>query len=356
MEDEQTIAAASVEHCAAALGAPAVVLLASVSDPATMHPRAVSRGLSAALPAISGTGVVAHCIVKGEAAISVDDLGIGEAARVAYAGYAFAPVSVLGDILGLLGIARSPSDLVDIERELFCGLASVLAVAVAQARSRALAISEERKRSRLSRYFSPQVSSHLMRSDLSEISSGVRRDVSVLFADIRRFTAYASGRDPAEVFEFLNAYFARVIEPIFQHGGMIDKLLGDGVLAVFGAPLSSDDHADAAVASARAICEATATIERSDGELLRVGIGVHSGPVILGDVGGPGFKDFTVLGQTVNVASRIEDLTKTLGGSVLISGSTHALLTDTTGLEPLGPVELRGADSAVSLYRASSDQ
>jgi len=138
-----------------------------------------------------------------------------------------------------------------------------------------------------------------------------------------------------------------VVPIIAHHGGHVDKFIGDGLLAVFGAPERFDDHADRAVRAAVGIAQ---RVNHGDGDLLSVGVGVNSGTVIAGSIGGAGRLNFSVIGDAVNVAARVEAATRELGDEVLITASTHERLGETIEAEARGEHALKGKDEPVELF------
>jgi class 3 adenylate cyclase len=176
----------------------------------------------------------------------------------------------------------------------------------------------------------------------------VEIEVTVLFCDVRGFTEFASQATPQEVVAALNELFECAVPIIAEHGGHIDKFEGDGLLAVFGAPEPFPDHADRA---SHAACEIARAVnhEHRGGEL-RVGIGVNSGPVIAGAIGGGGRLNFSVIGGVVNVASRVEEHTRVTGDDILITAETWTALSHHFEVESRGKVELRGVAEPVALY------
>jgi adenylate cyclase len=181
---------------------------------------------------------------------------------------------------------------------------------------------------------------------------GERREVCVMFLDIRNFTANARSRSPEDVVAFLNEAFAFMIESVDRHGGFINKFLGDGFMAIFGAPLEDPAAARHAVSAAR---EMLLEIDRrglADGAFpLKVGIGLHVGPAVTGNVGSPRRKEFTAIGDTVNLAARLEQLTKEHGARLIVSDAVMSALNDGAAGSPLGSVAIRGYAEPVRIWR-----
>ena len=196
----------------------------------------------------------------------------------------------------------------------------------------------------------------LERTDEDFRLGGVHAAGTVMFTDLRGFTAFSEGRPPELVIDALNAYFDETSDAILEHGGTLVGYRGDGFLAVFGAPIEMEDHADRALSTARNMVDVRLPRFndwlRSNGlEEVRMGIGLNSGPFMAGNVGSLRRLEYTVHGDTVNTASRIEGLTKTLGGPILLSESTRAaLLRPPADLRPVGEVEVPGRQSAVVLW------
>ena len=180
---------------------------------------------------------------------------------------------------------------------------------------------------------------------------------TVMFTDLRGFTAFAEGRSPELVIAALNRYFDETSDSILDHGGTLVAYRGDGFLAVFGAPIEVEDHADRALATARDMVDVR--LPRFNewlrgnglGEEVRMGIGLCSGAFMSGNVGSMRRLEYTVHGDTVNTASRIEGMTKVVGGPILLAESTRqALLRAPDDLLHVGEFEVRGRDSSVSLW------
>jgi adenylate cyclase len=193
--------------------------------------------------------------------------------------------------------------------------------------------------------------------------NGAKYEATVAFTDIRGFTAMSERLEPEEVFAFLNDYLGRMIEVIAARNGIIDKFLGDGILAVFGLPVPSSTHADDAFAAAmdmrRALAELNAERVASGREGIRIGIGMHTGEVIAGNVGSAKKLQYTVIGDTVNLASRIEGLNRDFGSYLLLSGATYERLGEASRAAPFAKIEgasIRGKCGKVDLYRLMSQE
>ena len=202
----------------------------------------------------------------------------------------------------------------------------------------------ERLREVFGTYVDPEIAEHILTQGTS--LEGEEVEVTVMFLDVRDFTGFAERSPARDVVATINRLFERVVPIVHDHKGHVDKFVGDGVLAVFGAPRRQPDHADLALAAALAVERSVA--EMTDG--LSVGIGLNSGTVVAGNVGGAGRFEFSVIGDAVNVAARIEAATRTTGDTVLLSARTKELLKDPPALTERTDVELKGKRDRVCLY------
>ena len=195
-------------------------------------------------------------------------------------------------------------------------------------------------------YVDPDVAERVL--DEGELIEGQEREVSVMILDVCDFTEFAERSSARETVAFLNDLFGIAVPCVAAHGGHANKFLGDGLLAVFGAPAWQEDHADRAVAAGRDIAEKLA--ERF-GDEVRFGVGVNSGPVVVGSVGGGGRLEFAVIGDTVNVAARVEHLTRETNDVMLVTEATRCLLTEECEeIEPRGDFALKGVSEPVPIY------
>ena len=203
----------------------------------------------------------------------------------------------------------------------------------------------ERLREAFGTYLDEEVAQHLISEDFQP--GGEELEVSLVFVDVRDFTAAAADADAPEVVARLNELFECIVPIVARHRGHIDQFIGDAVLAVFGAPERIHQHADRAVQCA---VELARTINSRRPGGFEVGVGVNTGKVVAGSIGGAGRLSFSVIGDAVNLAARVESATRETGDPVLITGETRAQLSETIEVEPRGEREIRGYDRRVELY------
>ncbi|BCZ20735.1 hypothetical protein MTY59_05900 [Mycobacterium senriense] len=205
----------------------------------------------------------------------------------------------------------------------------------------------QRLQSAFGTYVDPALAARLLQQG-DDVFTGERREVSVMFVDIRDFTPFAEANTAEDTVARLNALFEIVVPAVVEGGGHVNKFLGDGALAVFGAPNDLANHADAAVDAAALIHRLVA--ERFGGEL-RIGIGINTGKVIAGTIGGGGKLEFTLIGDAVNVAARVEQLTKSTGDAILLTSRTvDALEAPPPGLIDRGPHALKGKSAPTEVF------
>ncbi|MGD9884608.1 MAG: adenylate/guanylate cyclase domain-containing protein [Reyranella sp.] len=217
------------------------------------------------------------------------------------------------------------------------------------------AVALQRTRDHLSRYFSPEVAAEIAGAGEDFLQPGGReQEIAVLFADLQGFTRLCAGMPATEAFALLAEYHARMVAEIFAAGGTLDKFTGDGLMATFGTPDPAPDAADRAVRAALAMTAALAALNRdrtARGQPALVQrIGIHAGPALVGNVGTAQRLEYTVIGDTVNVASRIERACKTSGRPILISDTVFRRLGTAVATEPFGAVVLDGQPHPIELH------
>ncbi|MEA2801620.1 MAG: adenylate cyclase [Rhodospirillaceae bacterium] len=216
----------------------------------------------------------------------------------------------------------------------------------------AAAAARDRVTNLFGQHVSPAVVDRLLAAR-TDPPSEMRR-VCVLFLDIRGFTAMTRVRAASATVALLNDFFAEMVAIVDHHHGIINKFLGDGFLALFGAPLEDPKAAVNALAAARGMLDAVDAWNKARPDnALRVGIGVHIGEAVTGTVGSPQRKEYTVIGDTVNLAARLEQLTKETGARLLVSSSVHEATTGADGATDLGPLAIRGYDEAIRVWRVA---
>jgi adenylate cyclase len=232
----------------------------------------------------------------------------------------------------------------------------VFAVIAAQAGlviDRVMAKSEVKRQgvqlSALERFLSPAISRKITAEAADIRLGGESQRITLLFADVRGFTTMAEKMKPREAVEVLNEFFARMTNVIFEHDGTLDKYLGDGLMALFGAPFALQNDAEAAVRAAVNMQKSLAEMNKTSGKApLHIGIGIHTGEAVVGFLGTERRMDYTAIGDTVNVASR---LTSQAGpGQIVISSATHAQLTREISCAQLAPMKLKGRAEPIDVH------
>jgi adenylate cyclase len=204
------------------------------------------------------------------------------------------------------------------------------------------------------RYVSKDVYQQLLSNpELAELG-GKRREMTVLFSDIRGFTSVTEKGDPEALVAQLNEYFSRMVAVVFRHHGTVDKFVGDMVMALFGAPLDDADHGEHAVAAAVEMVTELADLNRKwaaeGGAQLDIGVGVNSGEMIAGNIGSSSIMSYTVIGDNVNLGSRLESLNKDYHTRIIISDATRSRLHGSYEIRPLGDVVVKGKTRPVAIF------
>ncbi|MFH1886219.1 MAG: adenylate/guanylate cyclase domain-containing protein [Pseudomonadota bacterium] len=214
-------------------------------------------------------------------------------------------------------------------------------------------LEQDRVRSMFGRHVSPEVVDRLLTLQGEAVEE---QEVCILFLDVRGFTRMSEAMEPRQVVDYLNSLFEPLINEVNHRRGIINKFLGDGFMAVFGAPLSEGNDCENALAAALAMLSLVEEMSAT-GRIAptKVGMGLHYGPVVTGTVGGPGRKEYTVIGDTVNLAARVEAQNKVFGSRILVTAAVYEkaghLVTDRA--EDLGPVQVPGRSEPVRLWRVA---
>jgi adenylate cyclase len=219
--------------------------------------------------------------------------------------------------------------------------------------------SEEVSRARLRKYFAsyapPEVVEELDAGIMQEKMAGTQSEITVLFSDIRGFTSIGSTMEPPRLVRFLNLYFTAMVGVVFDYGGTVDKFIGDGLLVLYNALTEQPDHAKRAVFTALEMQKRVKLLNEEwadDGfPAIRIGVGIHTGDAVIGNIGPEMRMDYTAIGSTVSLASRTEGLTKDFGVEVIITDHTLAQLDDLVEVKALGATEVRGIPEPVEMYQ-----
>jgi len=211
-----------------------------------------------------------------------------------------------------------------------------------------------RVRNTFGRYVSPDVMEEILKDSKGLGLGGKRRHITVLFSDIRGFTTISEQIGPEQVIALLSEYLAQVTHIIFKNGGTVDKFIGDAVMAIFGAPKSHEDDALRAANAGLDMVQLAESLSPKWSELigtpLKIGVGINTGDAVVGSIGSEVRSDFTAIGDTVNLASRLESLTKEMGVPILISEFTASEIKDTMPLKPLRQVKVTGREESLLVY------
>ena len=216
---------------------------------------------------------------------------------------------------------------------------------------------EKRLRNTMSRYMSKAVVDQLLESGEAQLG-GSGREVSVLFSDIRGFTSISERLGARETVALLNEYFTDMVDVVFAHNGVLDKYVGDMLMAVFGSVMQSTEDADNAVTVGNCMMEALRALNRRRGakghEPIRIGVGISTGDVVVGNIGSPKRLEYTVVGDRVNLAERLESANKFFGTSVLMCNLTYERLKNRDLVREIDRIRVRGMEQPVAIYEALS--
>jgi len=211
------------------------------------------------------------------------------------------------------------------------------------------------RQEKLSRFLPEMVTNNILSGDNELEVGGTRTRVTILFSDIRNFTSLSERQSPEDTIDFLNAYFNDMVTVLFKYKGSLDKIVGDGLMAYFGVPYSTNNDEEMAVRTAIDMTKKLNDFNQirilQGKEEIRIGIGIHSGEVIIGNVGCQKRMDFTIIGDAVNTASRIQELTKKTGDTILLSEEVFNRIPESIKCNRVGRARVKGKKQTVNLYR-----
>lgn len=337
-----------------------VFLLLTDDRTGELVPR-VARSRSGRIPhGVSISRTIARRVMTDRVAMLATDarrdarLGGAESVRAqSIRSFMCAPLWNRSDVIGILYVDNPKTREFNGDRDLtlFTALANYAAVAIEQARLSARLVEETRRRERLQRYHSPGVVDKILEGGDEADTTFVaqEREISVLFADLVGFTAIAERLTPSAVAQLLNEFFGAMTEVIFRHDGTLDKFIGDAILATFGAPLPQTDHALRCVRAAIEMRSTLGALNHGRDEPLQMRIAVNSGIALVGDIGAPRRREFTVLGDVVNTASRIQSYVAQ-PDQIVVGGHTYRLIEGAIPARSLGSVQVRGRAGAIEVY------
>jgi adenylate cyclase len=242
--------------------------------------------------------------------------------------------------------------------DLLTALANYAAIGIEQARLNEKVKEEIKRRSQLERYHSPAVVTRILSFTATDSSiEAAELDVSVLFSDIVGFTSMAEKMEPHRVSLILNDYFAEMTDIIFSQDGTLDKFIGDAIMAIFGAPISMEDHAVRAVRTALEMKKRLQLLNEEKFTTIpfQIRIAINSGPVVAGDIGSPKRIEYTVLGNTVNIASRLES-SVARPDQIVVGEDTYEMIKDQFETAALGPFNLKGLEKSIMVYEVLGEK
>lgn len=259
------------------------------------------------------------------------------------------PLATLVDVVKRIGEGHLDTEAVVDSKDEFSHLAEAINEMAHGLRER------ERLKTNFARYVSSQVLDKILQNETTTKVEGERRKITVLFSDIRQFTLLAESLPPEQVVAILNEYFDRMIDVIFNHFGTLDKFIGDGIMVEFGTPLDDPQQEDHAVNAAFGMLEALKKLNdewkaQNKPTQLKIGIGIHTGLAIVGNIGSEKRLEYTAIGDTVNVAARLEQLTKQLQQDILISETTYMALQRKYVCRNLGLIQLPGRSEPIHVF------
>lgn len=302
----------------------------------------VQEGQLQFLPPDSQPGVVPPATLDTERRQALCDQALQTAQPVEDGGHLIIPLLVKGHVAGVLEVQRRSGSFAERDRWLLRSLATQLSIALENTRLYCQIDVLFRQ------YMPASVATTLLADPSQAALGGAVREISVLFADLRGFTSVSERMSPPQLVALLNRYYGVASQVVLEQGGTIDKFMGDAMMALFNAPVYQPDHALRAARAALAMQRVIAPITAESSDMPRFGIGINTGEALVGNIGSESIRNFTAIGDTVNLASRLQ--TRADGGQVLISSSTYAQIKDVAEVQSLGLIQVKGKQEPVEAF------
>ena len=261
-----------------------------------------------------------------------------------------APLKTRDKVIGVINVSsEEPVGYTAANLKLLHMLTAQAALVIENAVFHENKLKEERIKSNLERYVAPQIVKAIMDSKENIVFTPTKRNITVLFSDIRNFTTTCEQQPPEKIVEYLNEYFTHMVDVIFTHGGTLNKFVGDMIVAFFGAPGKTDNNEKRAIESAIGMQKRIRTIPAVwIQNNFHTGIGINSGDVVIGNIGSPHHMDYTAIGDEVNTGSRLQSMAK--GGQILVSRSVFEATKELFQFKEIGSVQVKGKDKSVEVF------
>ena len=306
----------------------------------------------APFPVQPGVGILGSILLNGTGEIVNE---VAADARCIEQEYPFsslmgAPLKSQEQILGLIYIAsQSAVNYTAADLKLFNALASQASYAIENALLHKNKLKEERIKSNLERYVPSQVVQAILDSQGDVSLAPTRKDITILFSDIRNFTTQCEELSPEDIVQYLNEYFTQMVEVIFSHQGTVNKFVGDMIVALFGAPSPLVDSENRAIETAIAMQQRIRTLPTQwIRDNFNTGIGISSGKVVVGNIGSPRHMDYTAIGDQVNTASRLQSIAQ--GGQILVTRAIYEKTKDDFQFQYSGSMKVKGKKHEVEVF------
>ncbi|MCO4782235.1 MAG: hypothetical protein KC646_07880 [Candidatus Cloacimonetes bacterium] len=284
--------------------------------------------------------------------------------------YMCSPIVYNTELIGVINISQMKSGgFSSQDKQFFATLCTILALTLRNAKNLSLVHSDlqssrksleqksllnEKIKHLFGKFTSPKVVKSLVDSGANVELGGEEKELTVLFADIRSFTNYCEKREPQEVVDILNEYLTAMSKVIIKYDGTLDKYIGDEIMAFWGAPLSQADHAKLATQACFEMLQELKKLhvkwEKSGKEVFEIGLGLNTGPMIVGNIGSTIRMDFTVIGDAVNLGSRVQGLTRKFNSDMLITEDTYNKVKDIVKARKIGALQVKGKEESVMIY------